>query len=184
MGIIYFTGEAARAANSACERLSARAHQTADLFDSSNAAAGAQRGAIQGSHGVWKTRARRASAFPAKQHSRTPRGTRRLRRWCRYNPPRSPASRSTCPGHAPSAPCDPRVIGGHFHTVLLLQGLERAKTGRCGRSRRWEFGAGHQVIHVGQDAVEAVVDGIDIHRDGDCRAGARWRRRAPPPRLS
>jgi hypothetical protein len=45
---------AARAANSECERRSARAIKAYTLFQAANSAAGAQRGAVQSRHGVGK----------------------------------------------------------------------------------------------------------------------------------
>ena len=45
-----------------------------------------------------------------------------------------------------------------------------------------KLGAGHQIIHVGQHAIEAVIDGVDVHRHRDAvpardLGGARHRRR-------
>ena len=71
--------------------------------------------------------------------------------------------------------------GRHLHAVLVLQGFQRAKRVGAAGPGAGKFGTGHQVIDVRQHAVKAMVDGIDIHGDGNAvlagDAGrARYRR--------
>lgn len=57
--------------------------------------------------------------------------------------------------------------GGDAHSVLALQGLERAMRVFDFGPAAGKFGTGEKVVYVLEDAFEAGVDGIDIDGDGD-----------------
>jgi len=65
--------------------------------------------------------------------------------------------------------------GGDPHSVLALDGFEGEEGIGLASPRRGEFAGCDEVIDVGEDAVEAWVDGIDVDGDGNAVAAGDFR---------